>query len=173
MTNDNFGPLIAYLLPGATALLGLSWFSPTLQAWFAIGPENAPTIGGFLYLTAAALTAGMTVSAIRWLVIDTLHNRTGIPAPALDFGKLGPNVEGFAILIDIHYRHYLFHANMAVATAFAYVSYRLESDVATIGWLDAAVVLIETVFFVTSRDNLRKYYDRSQQLLSTFEPQRR
>ncbi len=149
-------------------LLGFTWFSPTLQAWLAISPENAPTIGGFLYVTVASLAAGMTVSAIRWLLIDTLHNRTGISAPALDFSKLGSNVEGFAILIDIHYRHYLFHANMFVAAAVAYFCYRLKLGVPSFGWLDVVVVLIETVFFVTSRDNLRKYYARSQQLLSTF-----
>ena len=48
VTNANFGPLIAYLVPGATVLVGL-------QPIFA-GPAelvrgrrpDAPTIGGFL-----------------------------------------------------------------------------------------------------------------------------
>src|SRR5947209_7139215 len=95
ISNDNFGPLIAYLVPGATVLLGASPFSPTLRAWLATGPADAPTIGGFLYLTVAALAAGMTVSAVRWAVVDTLHRWTGLPAPPLDFAKLGRNVEAF------------------------------------------------------------------------------
>ena len=64
VSNANFGPLIAYLVPGATVLLGLSPFSPTLRAWLAATPaDSPPTIGGFLYLTVASLAVGMTVSA--------------------------------------------------------------------------------------------------------------
>lgn len=167
VTNENFGPLIAYLIPGATVLLGASEFSPALRAWLAVTAADAPTIGGFLYLTLASLGAGMTVSAIRWLVIDSLHAWTGIRPPALDFGKLGKNVEAFAILIDIHYRHYQFHANMVVAVAAAYLCHRLELGVAgPVGWFDFGALVIVAVFFVTSRDNLRKYYVRSKQLLS-------
>jgi hypothetical protein len=65
VSNDTFGPLIAYLVPGATALYGLSPYVPAVQSWFACTPGDAPTIGGFLYLTVAALAVGMTVSAVR------------------------------------------------------------------------------------------------------------
>lgn len=117
VSNANFGPLIAYLLPGATVLLGFSEFSATLRTWFAAAPSDAPSIGGFLYLTAAALAAGMVVSAVRWAVVDTLHSYTGLPMPALEFSRLGRNVEAFSLLIEIHYQHYQFYANMLVAAA--------------------------------------------------------
>src|SRR5438105_2045861 len=65
VSNENFGSLIAYLVPGATALLGGSVFSPLLKTWFSFASEGAPTIGGFLYLTVASLAAGMTVSVVR------------------------------------------------------------------------------------------------------------
>ena len=164
VSNDNFGPLIAYLVPGATALFGLSFFSPVLRMWMSITPTEAPTIGGFLYLTIASLAAGMTVSAVRWGLVDTLHRWTGVAMPALDFSNLGDRVEAYALLIEIHYRHYQFHANMLVAVAFAYGCYRLSSP--GWGWIDAGVLVIEIVFFLSSRDNLRKYYARVQQLLS-------
>jgi len=51
VTSNNFGVLIAYLVPGATALWGISLFSPAVRAWFASTPQDAPTISGFLYLT--------------------------------------------------------------------------------------------------------------------------
>ena len=35
VTNANFGPLIAYLVPGATVLVGFSQFSPVLRSWWA------------------------------------------------------------------------------------------------------------------------------------------
>jgi len=167
VSNDTFGPLIAYLVPGATVLLGFSQFSPTLRTWFAATPVGAPTIGGFLYLTVASLAAGMTVSAVRWVVVDTLHAHTGLTMPLLDFSKLGKNVEAYTLLIEIHYRHFQFYSNMIVATAVAYVCYRVKlGGLWPLGWLDLAFVGAEVVFYATSRDTLRKYYVRTQQLLS-------
>lgn len=167
VTNDNFGPLVAYLLPGATVLLGVSPFSPLVRAWFAVSLEGAPTIGGFLFLTVASIGVGMTVSAIRWLVIDTIHRCTGLIPPPQDFSRLGPNVEAFALLIEIHYRHYLWHANELVALGIAYGCYRVNlGATATLGWLDALFVLLEAVFWAASRDTISKYHRRSRQLLS-------
>ena len=62
LSNSNFGPVVAYLVPGATALLGFSPFSETLRSWFAATPDGTPTIGGFLYLTVASLAAGNTAN---------------------------------------------------------------------------------------------------------------
>ncbi len=162
VSNATFGPLVAYLVPGATVLLGLSPFSATLRGWFATPPAGAPTIGGFLYLTVASMAAGMAVSAVRWVVVDSLHRLTGLRPPALDFGALGRNVEAFALLIEIHYRHYQFYSNMSIATAVAYVGYRVRlGGVLPLGWADAGFLAIEAVFLATSRDTLKKYYDRS------------
>lgn len=167
ISNDNFGPLVAYLVPGATVLVGLSPFSPTLQAWFAASSAVPPTIGGFLFLTVASLAAGMTVSAVRWAIIDNIHALTGVPAPTLDFSRLHGNVDELLLLIDIHYRHYQFYANMQVASVMAYLCHLTYHgfSVATT-WLDTGVLAIEIIFFLASRDTLRKYYRRSEQLLA-------
>ena len=166
VSNANFGPLIAYLVPGATVLGGVSQFSPLLQGWFATGICVAPTIGGFLYVTVASIATGMTVSAVRWAILDTLHARTGLTLPTLDFSRLGANVQAFGLLIEIHYEHYLFYGNMFVATVIAYGCYRTRvGSVWPLGWPDAVFAFLELVFFATSRDTLRKYYARGQQLL--------
>lgn len=167
VSRANFGPLVAYLVPGATVLLGFSQFSPVLQSWFAATATDVPTIGGFLYLTVASIAAGMTVNAIRWVTMDTVHRLTGIGLPALDFSRLGPNVEAFSLLIEIHYHHYQFHANMVVATAIAYICYRVRQGVfSPVGLVDVGFIVLEAIFFAMSRDTLRKYYTRSAQLLS-------
>lgn len=166
VSNANFGPLIAYLVPGATAFWGISEFVPSLRSWFAIVPVQTPTIGGFLYLTVASIACGMVVSAIRWAVVDTFHHFTGLPLPALDFSKLGKNVEAFNLLIEIHYKHFQFYSNEFIALAIAYVSYRFKhGNFWPLGWLDAGFVLLEIIFLLTSRDTLKKYYARSHQLL--------
>lgn len=166
VSNDSFGPLVAYLIPGATALLGFQQHSSVLRNWFASVPPDAPTLGGFLYLTVAALAVGMTVSAVRWALVDKLHALTGLPAPVLNFSSLDGRVDAFTLLIEIHYRHYQFYANMFVATAIAYAAYRTYGGFHGLRLLDAGFLAIEIIFFLTSRDTLRKYYSRSQQLMS-------
>ena len=167
MNRDTFGPLIAYLVPGATVLFGFSQFSSTLWTWFAVTPADAPTIGGFLYLTVASLAAGMTVSAFRWAVVDTLHSLTGLPLPLLDFSRLGRNVAAYGLLIEIHYVHYQFFAKEAVSMAIAFLCYRVKlGGLLQLGWPDLAFVALEAVFLTTLRDTLKKYYTRSRQLLA-------
>ena len=166
VSNASFGPLIAYLVPGATVLLGFSLFSPTLQSWFAATPETMPTVGGFLYFTAASLAAGMTVSAVRWATIDQIHALTGLPIPERDFSKLGSNVEAFTLLIRIHYEHYQFYANGQIALAIAYACYRVSlASLLPLGWLDIGFVALEAIFFATSRNTLKNYCTRTRQLL--------
>ena len=167
VSNDNFGPLVAYLVPGATALWGLSLFSTPLHALFVGTPENSPNLSGFLYLTIASLAVGMTVTAIRWAVVDSIHSITGLQSPNLDFSQLEHKVEAFSLLIEIHYRHYQYYANMFIANAIAYACYRIKIGTTwQVGWVDLGVVVLETVFFLTSRNTLSNYYVRTRQLLS-------
>ena len=53
ITNDTFGPLIAYLVPGATVLVGLSPFVPFVQSWLASTPANPPTMADTIIGTAS------------------------------------------------------------------------------------------------------------------------
>ncbi len=171
ISNDNFGPLIAYLVPGATTLWGIGRFSPTIESWFHVTPANAPTISGLLFLTIVSLAVGMTITAIRWAVVDQLHASTGLRAPPLDFSQLSGNVDALSLLIEIHYRHYQFYANMFVATAIAYACHRSTAPASLgVGWIDLGVLALECIFFSTSRDTLRKYYVRTQQLLTADFP---
>jgi len=165
----NFGILIAYVLPGFTALWGVSYFSETVQVWLGSSPGDAPTIGGFLYVTLAAVGAGMTVSTVRWMIVDTIHALTGLPHPRWDFSRLQDNVDGYDVLVRIHYHFYQFNANMLVAAAFLFVARCIS-----LGWssfFDVPVVLgflaLEVIFFVGSRDTIRKYYSRVAKLLGT------
>ena len=167
VTSNNFGVLIAYLVPGAMALWGLSSFSPSMRSWFASTPTDAPTISGFLYLTVASLAVGMTVTAIRWACVDLVHSVTGIKAPDLDFSQLPGKVDAYRLLIEIHYVHYQFYSNALTATAIAWICHRitLESK-CQLSWIDPTFIVVEASFFLTSRDTLRKYLNRTGQLLS-------
>lgn len=167
VTSSNFGLLIAYLLPGFTALWGASYFSPVLRVWLLGSDTDPPTLGGFLYVTLASLAAGLTVSTVRWMVIDSIHHATGIPRPRWDFGTFQKSIEAYGTLTENHYRYYQFYANMLISLAFAYaarcasVGFRSPA----LGWMDAGFILLMIVLFAGSRDTFRKYHARLDQIL--------
>jgi hypothetical protein len=156
----NFGLLIAYVLPGFTALHGFPLPSGDHPAWGTGGADPNPSLTSFLSGTVMALAVGLTVSAVRWLLLDSLHHRTGIRPPAWDFARLDKNVAGFEYLVLIHYRYYKFYANMVVALAWAYATREYA-----LGWRGLAYWPLAGLFFLASRDSLRKYYQRAGQLL--------
>src|SRR6185437_14063090 len=116
---------IAYILPGGVCLLGFSGISEPVRSWIVAAPAQGPTFGGFLYLTLAALAAGLTVSAVRWLLLDSLHHLTGVRRPRFDDAKLPDRLEAFNYIVENHYRYYQFYSNTLLAVVLAYVARRL------------------------------------------------
>ena len=168
VTRDNFGLLIAYVLPGFVALWGVSFFSETVRQWLGTSADNSPTIGGFLYVTVASVATGMLVSTVRWMTIDRIHHLTGIPAPGWDFARLGDRLSAFELFVSGHYQFYQFHANMAVSVAFTFCVYAFAAPIR--GLQGVAVVasffFVEIILWFGSRDTLRKYYHRTSALLN-------
>jgi hypothetical protein len=123
LTRDNFGLLIAYVLPGFVALWGGSYHVEAVRPWLQATPKDAPTVGGFLYTTLASTTLGLVISGVRWAVVDQLLARTGIRQPRWDFELFAERLTAYEILVVNHYRYYQFYANMLVALAWTYVVY--------------------------------------------------
>ena len=164
----NFGTIVAYLVPGFIVLWAVSFHSATVQGWLSMSVTAAPTVGDLLYATLASLAAGVTVSAVRWAVIDTLHHRTGLPPPRWDFALLPERLAAFRMLVEDHYVYYKFYANTLVALLFLHVAWRTSAAAGANQWgVDAAFFAIGIVLFIGSRDTLRRYYRRGEQLFST------
>ena len=163
----NFGLMVAYLVPGFVVLWGASAYSETIRTWLAVAPQSAPTVGDLLYATLASVACGMTVSALRWAIIDTLHHRTGIPPPAWDFSRLPERLAAYQTLVEQHYNFFQFYANTLVALTLTYFARRLSTATPANpwGWGDAAFGVVCVVLFLGSRDALRKYYRRAGELL--------
>jgi hypothetical protein len=167
LTDKNFGVVIAFILPGFVAVWGLSYLLPTVHAWLKAPHQAGPTVAGFLLITLASLACGLTVSAVRWALIDTLHQATGVEPPKWDFSLLEEHLQAFQALVEYHYRFYQFYGNMFVAIGFAYRA-RLVYEGRTFiggGWSSLGFVLLELVLLAGSRDALQKYYRRAEQLL--------
>ncbi len=171
LSSSSFGLIIAFLIPGFMVLWGVSYFSETVRVWLAASSDSAPTVGGFMYVTFASVAAGMTASTVRWAVIDTIHRWTGLAQPDWDFSRLQENVAAYNVLNEIHYKYYQFHGNAEVALVFVYFARRIHLGflMAPIGWLDVGFVVLAIILFVGSRDTLRKYYSRVNQVLGVVE----
>ncbi len=163
----NFGYLIAYLIPGFVVVLTVGLHSATVRTWLGTVPAESPTVGGFLYVTVASVAAGMTVSAIRWIVLDTIHHRTGVPRPAWDVSSLSVNLSAFQAFVEFHYRHYQFYGNTLVAIAIAIGGWSALQTAIPLHPVMLAIMAtgVAVLFFVASRDALRKYYARTNALL--------
>jgi hypothetical protein len=130
LSSDNFGLLIAYLLPGFVTLWALRPFVPAIEVWLGASTNNGPTVDGFLYATLGSTAAGLLISAIRWAVIDHLYHVTGIPEPKWDFRRLPEALAAFESHVEDHYRYYQHYANLLVAITFAY-----SAELFTVGHL--------------------------------------
>ncbi len=174
VSGRNFGLLIAYVLPGFVSLCGMAELSPVVKSWLLTGSitnDAAPTVGGFLYLTLASVTAGLTASTIRWAVIDRVHHATGIEKPEWNDAVLQEKLNAFEALVENHYRYYQFYANMVVAIVVLLAARFVVSAecISKFDSLDGGLLLIGLVYWAGSRDALRHYYTRAAFLLGTDE----
>ena len=163
----NFGFLVAYIVPGYIVLWGVSFLAPGIQWWLVgDGIAQQPSIAGFLHVTVASVAAGMTVSGLRWLVIDSLHHRTGIAPPTWSDVYLHERINGYEWLIENHYRYYQFYANSLIGLLIAYGCWKASVEAVSLGVLDVVVVVCCMVFYAGSRNTLERYYRRAESLLS-------
>jgi hypothetical protein len=164
---NDFGLFIAYVLPGLAAILGVARYYPTPEPWLGMAPDREPTIAGVISLTAAAAAVGLTLSTVRWFVIDRIHHATGLRPNSWDFAKLGAREAAFSRLVQVHYNFYQFYANAIVAATVTLFARHASTGLA---WMridrwDGLIVTLVALFFAASRDALRRYYVRVGQLL--------
>lgn len=172
---QEFGILVAYVIPGFVALWGASFLSPIVARWLSPEPSIPASIQAVLFVLVASVGAGMTASAFRWAILDTLHQFTGLARPQWDDRRLQENIDAFDTIVEAHYRHYLFYANSAVAAGFTFAAWSLSVQPPLSAFWPRALIFAATeiVFLAAARDTLRKYYVRSNRLLGPSPDERR
>jgi len=170
----NFGILIAYVLPGFVTLWGLAAKFEVIHAWLIGTESHGLTVGGVLYVTAAAITIGMILNAVRWLVIDPLWHILHIPRPDWDDALLETRLTAFDRLVEDHFRYHQFYANSAIGLVVAFTAWRLSEGGAgtPFGLPEACLASLEITLLLSSRDALGRYYHRTGRLLTrtNFDP---
>jgi hypothetical protein len=166
-SNQPFGLLIAYVLPGFIGLGGIAMVVPVIARWLA--PPAGLTeagIGAPVYALLVATALGMILSCIRWLIIDHIHHWTGLNPPRWNLAALERRLESFSYIVEGTYRYYQFYSNTLIAVVLAYVLIRCTNAIPFLGLgTDLVTVLLCAVLFAGSRDALAKYYQRSSQLV--------
>lgn len=167
VTTDSFGFLIAYLIPGFFFLWGLGPSVPIFREWLSMPTAAAPTVGSFLFATIASLAAGLLLSALRWLVIDRLYQRTGIPPPQWNFGRISGRLPAFEGIVSNHYRFYQAYSNSLVALVIVFfVSMATaQGAFAIVSMRNLLFLGVACILVLASRDCLRKYYARATDLM--------
>lgn len=169
VTSDNFGLIIAYLIPGATVLGGVSLHSQLIASWLGADSSLRPSIGGFLYCTLASIATGLVINALRWSIIDPIHYLTGVPRKSWDYSKLAANIEACQFLVQNQYRYFQFYANEFIAIVIA-VQCVWKSEHPLHTWQVALAGVVGVTIWHASRDTLRNYHKRVSRLLDPSDP---
>jgi hypothetical protein len=166
---QQFGVVIAFLLPGFILLWAVQIHSSVVRLWLqgAMNPGAAegPTGGSFLLAAIASLALGMLVSGFRWIVYDCIlfgWILQDVRPKRISFSALSKHLPAVSILIENHYRYFQYYANSSVALGVAgLISIRQLSILHGL-----LIVVIEVVMGAAARDSWNKYYDRLTMVLS-------
>src|SRR5207253_1388482 len=85
---------------GFVALWGVGQVFPPLDAWLLgawMTSADPSTVGGFLFVLITSIASGITVSTVRWLVIDRIHHWTRLKRPEWDDAKLQDKLAAFVL----------------------------------------------------------------------------
>ena len=165
-SNWQFGLIMAYVLPGFIALVGIApllpgvatWLHPVAQAGLGLGPP--------VYAVLAATAVGLFLSCFRWLTLDQIHYWTGVRRPDWDDRQLASTLGGFDYLVQNHFRYYEFCGNTLIAILWVYGLNRWRGTLPFLGaGTDLGVLIVSAVLFTASRDALVKYYTRTGRLV--------
>ncbi len=166
----DFGNLIAYLLPGYLSLFALTYVSTRVSELFRLSFSKDAGIGTEMALLLFALTAGVSVSACRALLLDRLQVLTGIKAAPTDYRSLTDPEKraAFSEVVTNKYRFSQFYGNGFLALLLL-VGLRTYAGISPFAnWaLLALFTLALAVLFAQHRGQLSGTNEAVRQILSS------
>ena len=161
--NENFGLIIAYLIPGGVSLVGISQVSTTVSSWLGASSATSPTVMGFLFATLASIGLGVCLNLFRYLTIDNFHQWMGIRKGRRDYSSLQEHVAAIDFVVQNQFRYHQFYGNVLIAMALNHcLAWKLELVSPAMA---ACLVLGEGVLFIGSRICFRNYCARLDEIL--------
>lgn len=172
VTSTSFGYVIGFLLPGMVALYGLSFMSKNISA--LIQPVLTPnaTVGSSLLFLLAALTLGLLVSALRFLLFEKLLCRKHTFAEGFfQQLKVADKLSSFKSVVDEHYRYHQFYGGFAVAFIPVFVGWLWQNHASYNHWIMGlwifAFLVVEAVVIYSGKNSYERYVDRANQVVQS------
>lgn len=169
LTPTVFGYVVAYLLPGLSALVVLALvFNPIANLLKSFANAQS-TVGLFFFVLLICLLLGMQLTACRWFLFEKLiYKSLSLTATDLSALRSAELAASFRLMIDEAYRyHQFFGAQVFVIPALLVgVLYRFS-----LGWrgrLSAMLVclVLEVITWMTAAEGWRRYVERSRAFLT-------
>src|SRR5690348_4153515 len=120
----DFALVLAYLLPGFVGVFALTYVSDWVKQLFNALLNKDASFGAAFIISLAAVAVGVTISAVRGLVLDELQYllRTTRPPSSYEALKDANVLSAFKEAINNTYRYAQFYGNMAIALVMLVIS---------------------------------------------------
>jgi len=174
-TSTSLGYVIAIVLPGFSALYAASLFTDSLGPISHEVEASAVGLGLFLILLLTAMTVGLVLGAIRWIVYEKGICRSEVLGNT-GFAKLDSSerLATFRMLIDEQYRYHQFFG--AISLVFPFIAIKLSllhaSHLASWQLVLASLACgaIEMILILGAKDSFARCVVRQSQLLGEDQP---
>jgi hypothetical protein len=171
VTSTSFGLVIAFFLPGLAAFYSLCYWSSRVDQLFKTFLTTDSNVSLFLLVIAAAVTMGLQITLVRWLLFEILICRSQKFGPSF-FKKLGTDenrLVAFKAVVDEHYRYHQFWGGMCIVIPGFVVGWLRESwNTLTFGqvtWTIIVFVLCEVLTGCAAYDAYKRYSTRAKEIL--------
>lgn len=123
-TTTSFGLVIAYLLPGLMAFLGVSAWSDRLRV-VVRSLFSSQVDGGLLVsVGACAMVIGLIVNVLRWLTFERLIcKKYRVATNVFSNSPSSEKLQSFLMVIEETFRYHQFYGSTAVLFPFLYLSW--------------------------------------------------
>jgi hypothetical protein len=168
VTSTTFGLIIAYFLPGITALYGLSFFSARAASWFDRITAGDASGGLILFMIFGAIAIGLQLSAIRSFIFEELLCRDcRFDAKALSGISDPGRFAASRLLIDEQLRYHQFWGAMSLTQPILFWGWITTQQGPTIiAWVSCALaILCEGITIIAAIESLKRYADLRKSVL--------
>lgn len=165
VTKDNFGYIIAFIIPGFLGLWALSLISPIINTWLTMQTSSFVVIKDVVFVILASLGLGVFESTIRWIVFEKMICCRFKQAEP-DFSKLKGNLGEFESIVENHYKYHQFYGNCFVVVIFYGIICLIRFSEIISFWSLVLYFVVIIILYVGAKDALLKYQKRVKQLFN-------
>lgn len=169
VTVTSFGLVIAYLLPGVTALYSLGFWFPGIHPLFQIFLTTQSNVGLFVIVVLVSLAVGLIVHGMRAVLYEYIFCKKETRFDHSHFRKLTSvgRAEAFRSLVDEMYRYHQWWGGLSIIWPFFVYGFFSEQKVGLAEHLTlwTAAGTLEIIFVYIATRVRSEYFGRFKMML--------